>query len=110
MNISKAEQRVLHVLAQGGMIRHRRCENGHIVEALCFTRDGFVLAGTALSLFNRLRRRSFIALARRRAISHHAGRASRGARAARQSLIKGERGIASPRSFGRGHVARLHNI
>jgi uncharacterized protein YjhX (UPF0386 family) len=60
MNISKAEQRVLHVLAQGGMIRHRRCENGHIVEALCFTRDGFVLAGTALSLFNRLRRRSFI--------------------------------------------------
>ena len=61
MNISKAEQRVLHVLAQGGMIRHRRCENGHIVEALCFTRDGFVLAGTALSLFNRLRRRGFIA-------------------------------------------------
>ena len=61
MNISKAEQRVLHVLAQGGMIRHRRCENGHIVEALCFTRDGFVLADTALSLFNRLRRRGFIA-------------------------------------------------
>lgn len=61
MNISKAEQRVLHVLAQGGMIRHRRCENGHIVEALCFTRDGFVLAGTALSLFNRLRRRGLIA-------------------------------------------------
>ena len=61
MNISKAEQRVLHALAQGGMIRHRRCENSHIVEALCFTRDGFVLAGTALSLFNRLRRRGFIA-------------------------------------------------
>lgn len=61
MNISKAEQRVLHVLAQGGMIRHRRCENGQIVEALCFTRDGLVLAGTALSLFNRLRRRGFIA-------------------------------------------------
>ncbi|MDO9363878.1 MAG: YjhX family toxin [Sphingopyxis sp.] len=61
MNISKAEQRVLHVLAQGGMIRHRRCENGQIVEALCFTRDGLVLAGTALSLFNRLRRRGLIA-------------------------------------------------
>lgn len=61
MNISKAEQRVLHVLAQGGMIRHRRDESGQIVEALCFTREGFVLAQTDLSLFNRLRRRGFIA-------------------------------------------------
>lgn len=61
MNISKSEQRVLHVLAQGGAIRHRRDDAGHIVEALCFTRDGFVLAGTGLSLFHRLRRRNFIA-------------------------------------------------
>lgn len=61
MNISKAEQRVLHVLAQGGMIRHRRGESGHIVEALCFTRDGQILANTGLPLFNRLRRRGFIA-------------------------------------------------
>lgn len=61
MNISKSEQRVLHVLAQGGAIRHRRDETGRIVEALCFTRDGFVLADTGLSLFNRLRRRGFIA-------------------------------------------------
>ena len=60
MNISKAEQRVLHVLAQGVMIRHRRDEDGHIIEALCFTRDGFVLAATGLSLFQRLRRRGFI--------------------------------------------------
>ena len=51
---------MLHVLAQGGMIRHRRGENGHIVEALCFTRDGYILADTGLSLFNRLRRRGFI--------------------------------------------------
>lgn len=60
MNISKAEQRMLHVLAQGGMIRHRRGENGQIVEALCFTRDGFILADTGLPMFNRLRRRGFI--------------------------------------------------
>lgn len=52
---------MLHVLAQGGMIRHRRGEDGHIIEALCFTRDGFVLANTGLPLFNRLRRRGFIA-------------------------------------------------
>ena len=51
---------MLHVLAQGGMIRHRRDESGHIIEALCFTRDGHVLANTGLSLFSRLRRRGFI--------------------------------------------------
>ena len=61
MNISKSEQRVLHVLAQGGMIRHRRDEDGHLVEALCFTRDGHILDGCGLALFQRLRRRSFIA-------------------------------------------------
>jgi len=60
MNISKSEQRVLHVLAQGGAIRHRRDGNGRIVEALCFTREGFVLANMSLPLFNRLRRRDFI--------------------------------------------------
>ena len=31
------------------------------MEALCFTRDGHVLANTGLPLFNRLRRRGFIA-------------------------------------------------
>ena len=39
---------------------HRRSESGHIVEAICFTRDGHVLADTGLPLFNRLRRRGFI--------------------------------------------------
>lgn len=61
MNISKAEQRVLHVLAQGGAIRHRRDSDGRIIEAICFTREGFVLANMNLPLFNRLRRRGFIA-------------------------------------------------
>ena len=61
MNISKSEQRVLHVLAQGGMIRHRRGKDGHLIEALCFTRDGYLLDGGGLGLFQRLRRRGFIA-------------------------------------------------
>ncbi|APZ99050.1 hypothetical protein BWQ93_11520 [Sphingopyxis sp. QXT-31] len=60
MNISKNEQRVLHALAQGGAIRHRRDHDGRIVEALCFTREGFVLANMNLPLFHRLRRRGFI--------------------------------------------------
>lgn len=61
MNISKAEQRVLHALAQGGEIRHRRDERGHIFEAHCFTRESYVLTDGTLAVFNRLRRRGFIA-------------------------------------------------
>lgn len=69
MNISRTEQRVLHVLAQGGRIVPRRemtdaisttPRKPRIVEATCFTRDGHVLADCTLPLFNRLRRRRLI--------------------------------------------------
>lgn len=61
MNISKPEQRVLHALAQGGCIRHRRDATHAIVAADCFTRDGHVLADCTLALFRRLKRRGLIA-------------------------------------------------
>ena len=60
MNISKYEQRVLHALAQGGRIVHRRDYLGHIVAVDCFTRDGHVLSDCTLALFRRLRRRGLI--------------------------------------------------
>ena len=60
MNISKNEQRVLHVLSQGGEIRHRRGENGKIVAVRCFTHDGNVLSNCTLPLFKRLLRRRLI--------------------------------------------------
>jgi uncharacterized protein len=60
MNISKTEQRVLHVLAQGGVIAHERDAQGHLVAVLCLTRDGFILPDCTLSLFQRLRRRQLI--------------------------------------------------
>lgn len=60
MNISRAEQRVLHVLAKGGAIHHVRGDNGKISEILCFTREGHVLSDCPLSLFQRLRRRGLI--------------------------------------------------
>lgn len=60
MNISKTEQRVLHALAQGGLIRHER-DGDRITLAECFTRDGHLLADCSLGLFNRLRKRGFIA-------------------------------------------------
>ena len=60
MNISKLEQRVLHVLAQGGLIKHIR-EDGRIVEVDCFNREGHRLADLTLGLFRKLKRRGLIA-------------------------------------------------
>ncbi|WP_036283998.1 YjhX family toxin [Methylocystis sp. ATCC 49242] len=60
MNISRSEQRVLHVLAQGGCIRHQRADNGRIIEVLCFTRDGHVLTDCTPEVFAKLRRKRLI--------------------------------------------------
>jgi uncharacterized protein YjhX (UPF0386 family) len=60
MNLSRTEQRVLHVLALGGHIDHSR--NGtKIDKILCVTRDGLILADCTLAVFQRLRRRGLIA-------------------------------------------------
>ncbi|NBE06727.1 YjhX family toxin [Paragemmobacter ruber] len=60
MNISRLEQRVLHVLAQGGAIHFDRAPNGKVTAVTCFTRDGLMLADCGLAVFDRLRRRGFI--------------------------------------------------
>jgi uncharacterized protein YjhX (UPF0386 family) len=60
MNISKYEQRVLHALAQGGVIRHHR-DGDRVTLAECITRDGHLLADCTLPIFNRLRQRGLIA-------------------------------------------------
>ena len=62
MNISRTEQRVLHVLALGGRINHSR--NGtKIDEILCVTRDGMILSDCTLPVFQRLRCKRLIASA-----------------------------------------------
>ncbi len=66
MNISKHEQRVLHVLAQGGAIHFERAENGKVQAVTCFTRDGHVLDACTLTLFDRLKKRRFIKSSRGR--------------------------------------------
>lgn len=60
MNISRLEQRVLHALAQGAVIIHRRDRHGDIVAVDCMTRDGFRLADCSLGIFRRLKRRRLI--------------------------------------------------
>lgn len=60
MNISKHEQRVLHVLAQGGLIRYARDPRGKVCQVDCYNRDGFRLADCSLPVFERLRRRRLI--------------------------------------------------
>ena len=61
MNISKPQQRVLHVLAQGGRIQHHRDANGRITHVDCLTREGFRLEACDLVLFAQLRQRRLIA-------------------------------------------------
>ncbi len=60
MNISKLEQRVLHVLAQGGAIHFERAANGKVLDVTCITRDGHILSDCTLSVFDRLKKRRFI--------------------------------------------------
>lgn len=60
MNISRHEQRVLHILALGGRIDDSR-SGTKIDEVLCVTREGLILADCALPVFQRLRRKRLIA-------------------------------------------------
>ena len=60
MNISKIEQRVLHVLALGGRILQERGDGGKVSAVTCVTREGMILEGCDLTVFNRLRSKRLI--------------------------------------------------
>jgi uncharacterized protein len=62
MDISRLEQRVLHLLAQGGRIEIEK-ENKRIAEVVCLTRDGWRYPGVDLDLFRKLRRRKAVSSA-----------------------------------------------
>jgi len=60
MDISRTEQRILHLLAQGGRIEIERDDNRKIEAVKCFTRDGWVYPGFGLELFRKLKQKRVI--------------------------------------------------
>ena len=61
MDISRDEQRVLHALAQGGVIMPAKNAKGRIIGVECFNRDGWLLNQCSLLLFRKLKRKRAIA-------------------------------------------------
>ncbi|WP_242222426.1 YjhX family toxin [Shinella zoogloeoides] len=62
MDISRAEQRILHLLAQGGRIDIEKDDDTRkITTVTCITRDGWRASGLDMDLFRRLKRRRCIA-------------------------------------------------
>ena len=61
MDISRTEQRVLHLLAQGGRLEIRKDERKKIASVECLTRDGWRYAGVDLELFRKLKRKRAVA-------------------------------------------------
>lgn len=60
MDISKAEQQVLHLLAQGGYILVEKDEDGRAIRHETVTRDGWFWGGCSLQLFRKLKYKRLI--------------------------------------------------
>nr|CAD6418075.1 hypothetical protein REQ54_01788 [Rhizobium sp. Q54] len=60
MDISRAEQRILHLLAQGGRIELTRDENRKIDKLQLFTREGWVFGGLDIVTFRKLKQKRAI--------------------------------------------------
>ena len=56
MDISRAEQRILHLMAQGGRIEIERDDRKKVETISCFTRDGWLYPGFDMALFRKLKR------------------------------------------------------
>ncbi|MGH6763227.1 MAG: YjhX family toxin [Phyllobacterium sp.] len=61
MDISRDEQRILHLLAQGGKIVVQKDQQGRISEIECLTREGWIYPSLDLRLFRKLKRKRTVA-------------------------------------------------
>ena len=60
MDISRTEQRILHLLAQGGRIEIEKNQKKRIASVKCLTRDGWHYPGVDLGLFRKLKRKKAV--------------------------------------------------
>ena len=61
MDISRAEQRILHLLAQGGRIEVIRTDSKKPSELNCYNREGWRYPGFDAAMFRKLKRKRAIA-------------------------------------------------
>jgi uncharacterized protein YjhX (UPF0386 family) len=61
MDISKEEQRILHHLAQGGVLHVKKNDHKKVVKVECFTREGWRFEAINIQLFQKMKRRKCIA-------------------------------------------------
>jgi uncharacterized protein YjhX (UPF0386 family) len=61
MDISRGEQRILHLLAQGGRIETKKDDRKRIEQVRCLTRDGWHYPGLDIHLFRKLKRKKAVA-------------------------------------------------
>lgn len=61
MDISKEEQRILHHLAQGGVLRVKKNKHKKVTKVECFTREGWKYEAINIPLFQKMKRRKCIA-------------------------------------------------
>lgn len=60
MDISRAEQRILHLLAQGGRIELVRDDNRKVEKLQLFTREGWMFSGLDAVTFRKLKQKKAI--------------------------------------------------